>query len=69
MEIQCPQCGKKQEQKALKTWKYLRTVTASQYKCSNCRKRFRFYVSPKSTWTIPKGKKPSDEWKKRHGER
>ena len=53
MNAQCPFCGKKQIQPPIKTWKYLKTVTVSQYTCS-CGKPFRHYKSPKSTWTIPK---------------
>ena len=59
----CPFCGKKQSQPAIKSWKYLKTVTVSQYTC-NCGNRFRFYKSPKNSWTIPEVKKVKDQKRK-----
>ena len=50
----CPHCNKKQSQKPMKEWKYS-VYAVSRYECK-CGKSFRWYVSPKSTWTIPKKK-------------
>lgn len=51
----CPFCNKKQKQKPLKNWQYLKTISVCRYKCS-CDKFFQFYQSHKSSWTIPKPK-------------
>lgn len=47
----CPYCKTKQK-KPFKSWKYGR-IKVIRYKC-DCRQLFNFYISPKSTWSIPK---------------
>ena len=73
MEIKCPHCEKKQEQKPLKSWHYGKmiekrtengtewgaSVKCSHYSCK-CGKPFRFYLTTKGKyWTIPKSNKKS----------
>ena len=73
MDVICPLCGKKQDQKPIKSWSYGKmiekrtpkeggtvwgaSVNCSQYHCK-CGKPFRFYLTTKGkSWTIPKSKK------------
>ncbi len=72
MEIKCPNCGNKQNQKPLKSWTYGRMiehkektggikwgakVTVTRYACK-CGKSFNFFLSSNNkSWTIPKAKK------------
>ena len=70
MNIKCPYCRKKQEQKPTKVWAYGKmiesktknetkwgaSVNCSQYYCE-CGKAFRYYLTTKGKdWTIPKPK-------------
>lgn len=54
-KIECPYCGKEQNQQPLKNWKYVNSVDVKRYKCA-CGKLFNHYKSSKKMWTIPKQK-------------
>jgi len=71
MEIKCPYCNNKQNQKPVKSWIYTKMIekrsksgtkwNAStkcyRYSC-NCGKSFTYYLTAKKKyWTIPKSKK------------
>jgi len=60
LEPVCPYCEKKQSEKPIKKWAYGKT-SVNRYECK-CGKIFNHYVSPTTTWTIPKkGKKPEQK--------
>lgn len=50
----CPYCKSKQSD-VIKKWTY-NNIKVTRLKC-DCGKIYNLYESPKSTWTIPKGKK------------
>ena len=50
--IKCPHCGKTQTEKPQKSWSYGK-VKVNRYQCK-CSKFFNYYISTKSSWTIPK---------------
>jgi len=75
VDTKCPFCGKKQNQKPIKSWNYGKmieskdksgtkwgaAVTVARYLCV-CGKPFNFFSTAKGkSWTIPKVKKIKDQ--------